>query len=92
MYLANGTFDEAVSLLIGFDLATHREALRGFRDWIAKRTGHESNLHWSGLILQIAFPGQDFSKGLSSKADQQTAISVLVSQLEEFLNLKEDHV
>lgn len=91
MWVSFSTFDEAVAFLDGFDMARRGRELKGFQEWLVSRLGFGPNLHWSGLVLYVAYPrrkdgvGKQPSVVPATEANQRFAINTLVRLLIEFL-------
>jgi hypothetical protein len=86
MYLPSETYHEVVGFVTGYDYACEGGTLCGFREWLILRLGFGSNLGWSALVLDAAFPD---SKNPETKlnagpAAQRHAIETLFDLLTEF--------
>jgi len=88
MFIGRVTYERMAQFLSGYDLGAEcagGRGLGGLRDWLLGRLGHSSPLVWSSIMLQIAFPEQDpWSEPLTPEQDQH-ALSVLFTLLDEFL-------
>jgi hypothetical protein len=74
--------------MVGFDAALEWEFLRGFREWLALRTGEGKNLAWPVLASRYVSsristaaqePGGDGEEG--------ARVNSLIEALQEFLEL-----
>ncbi len=50
MYVYPVTYDTAVAFVDGYDAATQRGLLVGFREWLIVKLDGGSNLVWSALV------------------------------------------
>ncbi len=84
MYVPDERFLSVVAFVDGCDLATNRELLRGFSDWLyvnGVRSG-QTSLHWSA-VLEIA-RGLRPRSGLTSDQNEQL-VQDLFEALDKFL-------
>ena len=85
MYLVRVDFDSVAAYLQGLNAATHDSLLLGFREWLVPKREGGTNLPWSEIILDLAFPGVADSRAqLKEAADHATAIDCLFGNFEEF--------
>lgn len=85
MFLPDSTYASAASFVLGYDLACEGGVCLGFREWLVMRVGRGSNLAWSGLVLDVAFPSSvDPERSLVSAEAHHHAIDVLFNLLAEF--------
>ena len=87
LYGLDGSFGQFTAYLSGVDAGTDGEALIGFREWLVVRLGDGDNLTWSGLALQLAFPGgwPGLRDRLADPEQNAVAVSTLFELLDEFL-------
>lgn len=82
------TYERMAQFLNGYDLGAQRaggRGLDGIRDWLLVRLGGPSNLVWTSVVLQLAFPGQDLYPDALPPEQDEHALNVLFSLLDEFL-------
>jgi hypothetical protein len=83
-------FDVVAAFLQGFHAATCGGLLEGFREWLVVKLDHGSNVAWSQLALNLAFPDAASPRHcLSENGGQQRAVEVLFGLLEEYWQAKE---
>lgn len=82
MWVTPVTFDSVANFVVGCDTANDGRLLRGFREWLQLRGARGSNLDWTGLVLNVAFP--DSESPLDNDAAQRHAIDTLFDLLAEF--------
>jgi hypothetical protein len=93
MYLVEETYAAAAALVLGYDLACEGGVLVGFHEWLVVRLDGGSNLHWSALVLDAAFPSaKDVHKAVrASPKAQRHAIDTLFELLAEFDQVRAKH-
>lgn len=86
MYLMEETYAAAAALVLGYDLACEGGVLVGFHEWLVVRLDGGSNLHWSALVLDAAFPSaKDPQRAVhASPKAQRHAIDTLFALLAEY--------
>jgi hypothetical protein len=88
MFIGRVTYGRMAQFLNGYDLGAQRAGgpgLSGFGDWLLARLGRSSTLVWTSIVLQLAFPDQDsYSDALAPEQDEH-ALNVLFTLLDEFL-------
>lgn len=47
-------FGRVVAFVAGFDAATGYSLLRGFQEWLVVKVGDGHEVHWMGLVEQVA--------------------------------------
>lgn len=83
MFLLDPTFDAFVAYVVGVNAGSSQALLPGFDEFLTLRLAERSNLHWSGLVKQIAFP-RGIPQPLAGR-DEEIAISTMFDLLDEFL-------
>jgi hypothetical protein len=93
MFIGRVTYERMAQFLSGYDLGAQRSGgpgLEGLREWLLDRLGHPSPLVWTSIVLQIALPDQDpYSEPFTPEQDQH-ALSMLFTLLDEFLAERDD--
>jgi len=85
MYLTCADFYSVVAYIQGLNAATHDSLLLGFHEWLVVKRDGGTNLAWSEIILDLAFPGVTDARSQLDDADKQSwAIECLFRNLEEF--------
>lgn len=86
MFIAEETYAAVAAFVLGYDLACEGGVCVGFREWLVMRIGSGSNLHWSALVLHVAFPtsGNPQEAVHASAETQRHAIDTLFGLLSEF--------
>ncbi|MBI2823265.1 MAG: hypothetical protein HYX69_01090 [Planctomycetia bacterium] len=75
----------------GIDAATGYMFLMGFREWLIPTANGKDNLHWTGIVLDLAFPGvRDPEAYLRESGDHTHAIAVLFDHLTAFLDRRQE--
>jgi hypothetical protein len=93
MFTGRVSYERMAQFLNGYDFGVQRAGGRGFngiRDWLLDRLGHASNLVWTSIVLQIAFPGQDLYPDALPPEQDEHALSVLFTLLDEFLTERDN--
>ncbi|HEX2145787.1 MAG TPA: hypothetical protein VHG10_14905 [Glycomyces sp.] len=88
MFTGGVTYERMAQFLNGYDFGTQRAGGPGFiglRNWLLGQLGHSSNLVWTSIVLQIAFPGEDLQPGTLPPEQDEHALSLLFALLDEFL-------
>lgn len=86
MYFTEETYPVVAAFVLGYDMACEGGVLSGFREWLVMRVGSGSNLAWSALVLDCAFPDShppEEALSAGPKA-QRHAIDTLFALLAEF--------
>ncbi|MFC0006495.1 hypothetical protein [Micromonospora siamensis] len=83
LYVGRPTYDQAFSLLVGFDLARGRGELAAFQEWMSARHGG-SSLAFSSLALVETFGDGATAGRLTTDCSHGRAISNLCRLLREF--------
>ena len=80
------TYEVVAAFVHGYDLACEGGLLAGFREWLVVRLGEGSNLAWTALVLDFAFPGASpTDKALRAWPEaERHAIDTLFDLLAEF--------
>jgi hypothetical protein len=78
------TFSTATAFLNGYDQALSGRMLDGFREWLILQIGQESNLTWSGLVLELL--GDSDAQG-----DPEKLIDELFALLDRFITVRDAH-
>ena len=93
MYVQPETYAVVAAFVSGYDAACQSGMLAGFKEWLVLRLGAGSNLHWSALVPEVAFPNarspQD-AVSASPNAERQ-AIQTLFDLLAEFDEVRSQH-
>ncbi|MDA1362383.1 hypothetical protein O1R50_22350 [Glycomyces luteolus] len=88
LFTGRVTYERMAQFLIGYDLGAQRaggRGLKGLKDWLMDRLGPSSPLIWTAVVLQLAFPGQEqISDALAPDQDEH-ALNVLFTLLDNFL-------
>jgi len=85
MYIVRVEFDTVAAYIQGLNAATNNSLLLGFPEWLVPKRDGGTNLMWSELVLELAFPGvPDARAKLEQPANHVKAIECLFSNLEEF--------
>jgi len=86
MYLRPETYAVVAAFISGYDEACEGGTLCGFKEWLVLRLNSGSNLVWSALVLDVAFPdAASPEQALSSGPQAETyAIDTLFDLLSEF--------
>jgi hypothetical protein len=79
-YGLDGSYREFVAFVNGCDASRDWELLAGFREWIAQRLGHGSNLVWWELVRQLCVAERE------GEMDDQTLCGRMFALLNEFLS------
>ncbi|MEU1625331.1 hypothetical protein ABZ746_08350 [Streptomyces sp. NPDC020096] len=82
-YGLDGSYREFVAFVNGYDASRDWELLSGFREWLAERLGHGTNLVWWELVRQLCAVEPE------GAVDDQTLCGRMFALLNEFLNRKE---
>ena len=82
LFVPNSTYDNYVSLIIGYDLAKEHRLLKGFSEWLASKYKLPTNFAFSQQIKYYLFK-KDFTKTLT-KEDEILLIHCLYEKLVEF--------
>ena len=91
MHLPSDSYDAVASFLLGIDAACHHEFLEGFHDWLVPIVNSGDNLHWTMLVLWIAFPKSNNPRAtLRDQPSESLATECLFRCLEEFLRAKQE--
>ncbi|GAB3661197.1 hypothetical protein [Glycomyces tarimensis] len=88
MFTGRATYERMAQFLVGYDLGSQRaggRGLEGVSAWFQERLGHHSPLHWTSIVLQLAFPSKDRSLGPLAPEEDAHALNVLFELLDEFL-------
>jgi hypothetical protein len=89
MYLQGGDrYDVVTAFILGCDMGNSGGLLRGFEEWLLQRRGGPRNVHWSGLVVSIAFSEDDKEPPLIQNfdADQhRRAVATLWELGDQFL-------
>jgi hypothetical protein len=85
MYLPAVTYDTTVAFVNGYDTATQRGFLVGFREWLAVKLDGGSNLTWHALVINL-LQRTTRMKELESQDDHKAAIEFLFATLDQFLD------
>src|ERR1700730_2557605 len=87
------TYEVAAAFVLGYDLAYEGGLLAGFHEWLVLRLGEGSNIGWSSLVLDFAFPGASpAEKALRSWPEaERHAIDTLFDLLAEFDVVRSKH-
>jgi hypothetical protein len=86
MYFIEESYDVAAAFVLGCDAGNDWGLLIGFREWLILRLDGFNNLAWSGLVLEIAFPGESSSSPrLKQPCGHHHAIETLFDLLAAFL-------
>lgn len=93
LYGLDGSFREFVAFLSGVDAGNDWQLLTGFREWLIVRLGFGDNLVWSGLVLHLAFPGQQSGLRdlMADPENNRIAVDRLFELLDEFLARRAEH-
>ncbi|MEV7994509.1 hypothetical protein AB0O67_22105 [Streptomyces sp. NPDC086077] len=94
LYGLDGSYSNAVTFLIGFDMARSGGLLRGFTEWLIVRKGESSSFGWQALVLEEALPdvqryGWNKLKQLTPRQEKE-AVNLLLTLLLEFIAVRED--
>jgi hypothetical protein len=85
MHLRVVDYNTVSACIDGFSLAHNGVFLKGFQEWLCKRTDNGHNMGWSTLILFIAFPDSRVPwQKLTAKDADEHAIDVMFALLDEF--------
>ncbi len=86
MYLPDETYAAAAAFVLGYDIACEGGVLVGFHEWLVVRLDGGSNLHWSALVLDAAFPSaRDPQRAVNaSPKAQRHAIDTLFGLLAQY--------
>ncbi|TMQ11948.1 MAG: hypothetical protein E6J90_33000 [Deltaproteobacteria bacterium] len=86
MFLPEETYAAAAAFVLGYDLACEGGVCIGFREWLVMRVGSGSNLSWTGLVLDVAFPtSKNPNEAVHASAEtERHAIDVLFKLLAEY--------
>jgi hypothetical protein len=82
LFVPNSTYDNYVSLIIGYDLAKEHTLLKGFNEWLASKYKLPPNFVFSQQIKYYLFK-KEFAKTLT-KEDEILLINCLYEKLVEF--------
>ncbi|MFJ6088354.1 hypothetical protein ACIQI8_44075 [Streptomyces sp. NPDC092369] len=82
-FVGRVTFESVAGFLNGYNAATEGELLNGFREWLADRLDFGSNLVWTRLVLNLAFPEGPPEEPWSAEDDQH-AVDQLIRLLDEY--------
>ncbi len=93
LYGVPDTFRGLCAFVQGVDAGNEWQFLAGFREFLVVRADKGANLTWTGLVLHIAFPGNDhLAAGLLADPEQeQHAADTLFQLLDEFLERRSRH-
>lgn len=85
--ITEGRYDVVVAFLLGCDLGNAGGLLRGFEEWLLQQYGGHRNVHWSGLIREIAFRESSDSPHNGDFTDEQhrQAVALLWELVDRFL-------
>jgi hypothetical protein len=91
MYVSKQTYAIVAAFVQGYDMAYEGGVLNGFKEWLVLRLQKGSNLGWSALVLDIAFPNAcDPEESLGTPESERLAIETLFDLLAEFDIVCED--
>ena len=90
MYLGQETYAVAAAFVFGYDHAADGKLLAGFTEWLVVRRGKGSDLGWSALVLDAAFPEAASPQNalLAGPEAERHAIHTLFDLLAEFDELR----
>jgi hypothetical protein len=93
LYGVPDTFPGVCAFIQGVDAGNEWQFLAGFREFLVVRAGKGSNLTWTGLVLHIAFPGNDHLAAdlLADPQREQHAVDTAFALLDEFLERRAQH-
>jgi len=93
MWGLDGSFGQFCAFLTGVDAGNDWQWLCGFREWLIVRADTGNNLHWSGLVLLLAFPGDQTGRRalLAEPEHDKRAVDTLFTLLGEFLDRRAEH-
>ncbi|MER6678238.1 hypothetical protein [Streptomyces sp. NPDC000983] len=83
MFAGRVTFQSVTGFLNGYDTAAAGDLLNGFPQWLAARLGYGTNLVWTSLAMQAAFPGGRPEEPWSPEDDRH-AVDHLLALLDEY--------
>jgi hypothetical protein len=83
-------YDAAAAFVSGWDFASDLGLLTGFREWLIVRLGTGNNLHWSALVLHVAFPKDADAQAAATRSAkaQRHAVDTLFKLIDEFDQVK----
>ena len=88
MFVPNSTYDNYVSLLIGYNMAKNDILLRGFSAWLSSKYGLPANFAFSQQIKYYLFK-ERFNKVIDKK-NEFLLIDCLYEKLVEFWREKDN--
>lgn len=93
MFGVPNTFRGLCAFVQGVNAGNEWQFLAGFQEFLVIRADKGPNLTWIGLVLHVAFPGNDhLAMGLLDDPDrEQHAIDTLFDLLDEFLERRSRH-
>ncbi|MGW1718186.1 hypothetical protein [Streptomyces sp. NPDC002156] len=84
------TYGEFAAFVTGMDAATEWRFLKGFREWLAARSGFGASLAWQVVVVRIAYPGEtEEFWDAASRGESDKAVAVLFDELQFFLEDRE---
>ncbi|MBV9855152.1 MAG: hypothetical protein JOY82_11650 [Streptosporangiaceae bacterium] len=89
-YGLDGSYAQAVAFIMGCDAGNSWGLLTGFREWLAMKVGHGTNLGWPALVLRAAFPPPPVIVPADTLDETQEAhaVGTLFSLLDDFLETR----
>ena len=91
MWLPSVTFDTVASFIDGADMASNGSFLAGFREWLIVKVDDGDNLHWTALILELAFPkARSPRKELEACEDHLPVIEIMFQLLDSFCQERQE--
>ena len=93
MYGLPDNFRGLCAFIHGVDAGNEWQFLVGFHEFLVVRAGKGANLTWTGLVLHIAFPGNDhLAADLLDDPDRDRhAVDTLFDLLDQFLERRVRH-
>ncbi|MFG2732676.1 hypothetical protein [Streptomyces canus] len=83
IFVGRVTFGSVTGFLNGYNVAAAGDLLNGFQEWLAAKLGFGTNLVWTGLVLNLAFPEGRPAEPWSPEDDQH-AVDQLLILLDEY--------